>query len=376
MKYSVFYYTLILCFLGACGGVEQQEKLPIRPVRYAKVSQEGSALIQRFSGTSQASKETKLSFRVAGDINSIFVVVGEEVVAGQLVAQLDPTDYNVQYEQALAQLKSAETQIKQARAQLVTSKSNYQRIEKLYENNSLPLSDFDQAKSNFEASESQYEAAIAQVTASRKQVESSVNQLNYTQLKAPFSGIITQVYVEENENVGSGTPIIGISTEGKPEVQVGMPELFITRVRQGQEVDIKFSSFPEEKHKGTVTEVGFSSDGSTTYPVTLLINDPSDKIRPGMAADVVFYFAQEGDTTSQYLIAPVDAIGEDDKGQFVFLLEKKGENYITKKQNIEIGKLMPNGFEVIKGLNDGDLVVTAGLKAILDGMEVKLLKKD
>ncbi|MEO1655306.1 MAG: efflux RND transporter periplasmic adaptor subunit, partial [Bacteroidota bacterium] len=210
MKRYLVIISALSLLLHACGGSEEIQTVAIRPVKYAKIQERGASQTHTFSGTSQSSKETKLSFRVSGIINTLNVKVGQEVRQGQMIARLDPSDYNVMYEQSLAQLKSAETQIKQARAQRVSSKSNFDRIEKLYENNSLPLSDFDQAKTNYEAAESTFESALAQVAASQKQVESAANQLNYTQVNAPFSGIITQVMVEENELVNTGSPIASL----------------------------------------------------------------------------------------------------------------------------------------------------------------------
>ena len=87
------------------------------------------------------------------------------------------------------------------------SKATYQRIEKLYENNSVSISEFEQAKSAYELAQASYQASLAQANASGKQVESAQNQVNYSSLMAPFPGVITMVNVEENELVGSGSPI-------------------------------------------------------------------------------------------------------------------------------------------------------------------------
>lgn len=374
---NILLRVLFLFTMVACGGGKEETQKVLRPVRYGTVMLSGSGQAHTFSGTAQASTETRLSFRVSGTITNVSVKVGQRVQVGQLIAQMDGTDYNVSLGQALAQLKSSQTQISSAKAQLVNARSNFERVELLYQNNSLPLSDYDQAKSSYEAAQSQYEASLASVAAAQKQVESAQNQVSYTSLTAPISGIITQVHVEENELVASGNPVVALSTTGEPEIQLGVPENFISRIRSGQEVEIHFSTLQDGNFKGTVSEVGFSADGATTYPVIIQIAKPSEDIRPGMAATVTFQFGgnTQGEKAS-YLISPVAAIGEDDKGNYVFKLEKTGDNYTAKRASVEIGELLPSGFEITKGLKEGDRVATAGIKTLLDGMQVQLMEDE
>ena len=274
---------------------------------------------------------------------------------------------------SVANLKSVETQIQSAKSQLISSKATYQRIEKLYENNSVSISEFEQAKSALETTQAQHEAALAQVTASQKQVESARNQVSYARLTAPFSGVITMVNVEENEFIGAGSPIAMLNAVSAPEINVGVPEIFITRIKRGQKVGVNFSTLPEVTFDGTVSEVSFSAAGGATYPVIISIDNPTENIRPGMAASVFFHF--DGDQTARSLpVAPIQAIGEGTDGHFVFLLEKNGETYQVRKQDIEIGELLGNGFEVKQGLKAGDLVATAGLNSLLPGMKVQLME--
>lgn len=374
MKFNIIFLLIVSAFLVSCKEKVEEKKVVLRPVRYGKVIKTGSANSQIFSGTAQSSKSSKLSFKVAGTINNLAIKVGDKVRKGQLIARIDAIDYSVQYDQAVAQLKSAETQIKSAETQLVTTKSAYQRVEKLYENNSVPLSEYEQAKASYEAAQSQKAAALAQVTASQKQVEAAGNQVSYARLTAPFSGIITNVMAEENELAGTGTPIATLSAERDPEVIVGMPENFIAQIKKGQHARIEFSTIPNQFFEGTISEVSFSSNTGATYPVIVKIDNPTPAIRPGMAANVEFSFGKK-QTEKTFLVAPVQAIGEGTAGNFAFVLSKGNNGYAVKKQAIEVGDLLATGFEIKNGLQEGDLVATAGLKSLLDGMEVKLLEK-
>ena len=201
-RIPVFLIPLYLLNTG-CGTEAATDNIKqIRPVRYAEIAMSGAPESHTFSGIAQSSKEAPLSFRVPGTITQLPVQIGQKVRRGTLIARVDPIDYSIQFDQSQAQLKSAETQVKSAQSQLASSKSNYERMERLYENNSVPLSEFEQAKTSYEGAQSQYEAALASVSTAQKQAQSAVNQVDYTRLTAPFSGVITAVNAEENEQVG------------------------------------------------------------------------------------------------------------------------------------------------------------------------------
>ncbi|MBT8218465.1 MAG: efflux RND transporter periplasmic adaptor subunit, partial [Bacteroidia bacterium] len=353
---------LIIMIISSCGGKKSNEIAEtIRPVKYGEIKLTGGSATETLSGTAQSSKDVNISFKVGGTINGLFVKIGDVVSFGQRIAQIDPTDYNVQYQQALANLASVETQIKSASTQLVNSKAVYQRVEKLYENNSVSLSEFEQAKSTYELAQSSYTAAEAQAEASKRQVESAKNQLSYSNLTAPFAGVITAVHVEANELVGSGTPVATISATQDPEISVGIPEIYISRIKANQPVRINFSSIAGTTFSGRVYEVGFSSLGGSTYPVTVKIDNPTSDIRPGMVADVQFNFDDQDQTLTPKLIVPIAAVGEDSEGHYVFSLQKEGDHYLAQKVTVEIGPMTSTGFEIRSGMDQGGLVATAGL---------------
>lgn len=373
MKYLIHLITIVFLFT-ACGKKEAPPVVEaIRPVRYEKVISTGLGKNNTFSGSCQSDKEATMSFKVAGKVSSIPVSVGDKIRKGTVIAVMDAVDYSITYDQAIDQLKGAKTKQESAETQRIANKSNYERVEKLYENNSVSVSEYEQAKAAYEVSVSQYEAAISQVSTAKKQVEAAKNQVGYTRLIAPFDGIVSEVHVAENELVGSGNPIATISAEGRPEVKVGIPETIIADIKKGQKVKIQFSTIPNESFAGRVKEVAYSSDNTTTYPVTISLDKPSSKMRPGMAASVTFS-SDSGKPTTAVLVAPAKGIGQGPDGNFAFVLEKSGENYTVKKTNVQIGELLPKGFQIKSGLKEGDMIATAGLKTLLDGLKVKVME--
>jgi RND family efflux transporter MFP subunit len=366
----------LTCLLLLGCAKEQQAVISeiLRPVKYEQVTRSGGKNVYTFSGVAQSDREANLSFRVAGTVRSMHVKLGERVRKGQLIATIDPSDYTIQADQASASEKGAEANLKSAETQLIIAKSNYERIEKLYENNSVPLTEFEQAKSNYEQAQSNFEAAQTQVTSANKQTQSAKNQVAYTRLKAPFNGVITSLIVEANELVGSGSPVAVLSSEKQPEVNVGIPENLISKIKKDQPVTVHFSVLEGEPFKGHVHEVSYAAGSSPTYPAIIRIDNPSDEIRPGMAAAVTFGLGESGDKS--LLLSPVQAIGEDAKGNFTFVLQQgDSTSYVVKRRTVEIGELLPEGFEIKNGLEEGELVATAGLRSLLDGMKVRLMDK-
>lgn len=384
MKIFALFFSALLLICCSKPTVKQETRL--RPVKHITVSTSQVSDNHTFSGTAQAREEANLSFKVAGTVNEINVKVGDLVRTGQTLASLEATDYTVTLKQAKAQeegakasQQSSETQIKSAEANFIASRSSYQRITKLYENNSVSLSEFEQAKANYEAAKASFDAAQAQykaatfnTTASLEQTQSAQNQVSYTLLKAPFSGVISQQLIEENELVGSGTPVVTISSLGKPEVVVGVPEILISSVKEGMLTRVTFSTIQDEVFEAKVVEVGYSPGAGSTYPVTVDLLSTSENIRPGMPANVTFSF-QHSDLSENTIVVPAAAVGEDNEGRFVFLLDQGTEqSVLVKRKSVEIGKMRNDGFEIHKGLQPGDVIASAGLNVLLDGDKVRL----
>ncbi|MDF1696142.1 MAG: efflux RND transporter periplasmic adaptor subunit [Saprospiraceae bacterium] len=376
-------------FLFACSGSEKNANSTqsIRPVKYINVGQSDRIGQHSYTGLAKAQQEANLSFKVGGTINNIPVKVGDLVRKGQVLARLDATDYQVNYDQSVAndqnskaQIGSAEAQLENAKSNLKTARSNYKRFEKLYENNSISISDFEQAKSSFlsadasfKAAEKQVEAAKAGERSSSSMVRSASNQVNYTQLKAPFSGIISRINVEENEVVGQGSPVIEINSVTNPDVEVGVSENAISEIKAQQKVKVQFRTLHDKMFEGVVHEIGYSSNAST-YPVTIRLIESDERIRPGMPASAVFSFDDHHSNASALLVPP-SSVGEDNEGNFVYTLVEEGEHYRCKKKNVKIGELSDNGFEIISGLSNGEKVAAAGLNVLRDDMLVSLYQK-
>lgn len=342
----------------SCGEEEKQQEQLKRPVKYQEVGYLGGEKIRTFSGTAQTDKIIKLSFRNAGIVSQFDIKLGQKVKKGQLLAKLDNVSARLSYEQAVTQVNSAESQVN-------TAKLSLDRIRTLYEKGSASLSDFEAAKNS-------YKTALESYKSSKRGLAIQQEQINYGYVYAPEDGTIATVDVELDENVSAGQLIGTLNSGTDMEITLGIPESVINGVKSGMEVSVDFSSIANEKFQAKVTEVSPAVDANTaTYPVRVTLNNPSDKIKSGMAANVTFDFGDRK-MTNKTLVVPANAVGEDSNGRFVFLIEGEGENAKVKKQQITIGTLTPEGFEIKSGLTVGQKIATAGLQTLLNGQEVKL----
>lgn len=354
--------TLAFALLGALvscsGGGEEQKKPVLRPVRAEPVFATGGARERTFSGAAQAGVEARISFKIGGTVEQVFVKVGDPVNIGDPIAALDETDKRLQLEDAQASLT-------QARAQERNASAEYDRVRGLYENRNASKQDLDAARTTFES-------ASASVESIEKRLELAQRQLGYCRLNAPIAGSIASVEVEVNENVQAGQTICLLTAVSDIEVEVAIPEVLITGLHEGDAVTVEFDALPGREMAGHVSEVGVAATGAaTTFPVTVRLDRTDDDVLSGMAAEVTFTFSNGGG--KDRLIVDTFSVGEDREGRFVWVV-KPGEEEgvgVVERRAVTIGDLADGGIEITSGLTDGEYVVTAGVTKLSDGQRVR-----
>ncbi len=379
MKHFYCPLLIVILCLAFAGCNQDAETLtntdpPVRPARYIVLKSESQDLSRTFSGKAEADKESILSFKVSGTVKSIPVKVGDRVKTNTKLAELDKTDLMVDLESARAGLKTSQADAKSAQTSVYTTQSNYKRVQNLYQYDNVSLNEFEQARGDHETAVAQLQAAKSRINTETAKLKAAQNQLQYTRLIAPFDGIINQIAVEENEEVASGTAIITLSGLGNLAVKVNVSDLYITRIKKGMTCDITFPALPGANFKGTVTEIPYATSDAPTYPVSIGIQDRDDRLRPGMAAQVLFFFGTTAKGTGLHV--PADSVGEEQGENFVFVIKPGKDNQGTvQKRPVSLGGLTEKGFLVQKGLAPGEIVATSGLQLLMDGMAVKLLNE-
>ena len=246
------------------------------------------------------------------------------------------------------------------------AKANFSRVRGLYEHRNASKSDLDIARA-------QSESAAAQVVSAKQRRQAARLQLGYTRLKSPAHCSIASTYVKRNENITAGQPLVKLNCGEQLEVEVAVPEGFIGRVKVGNQARIRFAAISDTEFHGTVWEVGVASnEGSTTFPVTLRLNDANADVRSGMAVDVIFKINH----ASEHIVVPSVAVREEAGLRFVFMLKAGPEQgrYVAQRHPITVGEMVPGGIVIASGLEDGDLIATAGVRRLNDGQIVTLLR--
>lgn len=352
--------VILLAFAGwSCADEVVAPEAVVRPVRIYRVAASDSAQWVAYAGVAKAGIESRLSFRVSGTVEKVPVKVGDRVRRGTVLARLDRTDYELSVEQS-------EASVAQARASLRQAEADYDRTRALYENNNA-------SKAELDAKRAAAESATAQVEAGEKGLDQARQQLAYTRLSSPMAGAVAAVDVEVNENVSAGQALFQLSSDTPPEVEIRVPEVAIAQILAGQQAEVTFDALPGQTVAATVTEVGVSAGGSATFAVTLRIDESGGAIRSGMAAEVRLRVGG-GDAAAGVvaILVPLVAVGEDQNGRFVFVVEDgAGEVATVRRRPVVVGDLDERGLRIESGLAVGEVIATAGVRRLIDGMEVR-----
>lgn len=214
--------------------------------------------------------------------------------------------------------------------------------------------------------------AGAQVRRSEAAFKNAKTQLGYTTVVAPRAGLVTKKYVEEGSIVtagrssfsgtGSGVAIVDIADVSRMFVLVNVDETDIAQIEVGQAVDISVEAYPDELFEGKVTKIApqsITDQNVTTIPVTVEIDMPDQRLKPGMNANCDFITGKVDDV----VMVPSEAVKEGDDGDTVTVL--KGKEQITRK--VEVGLVGRDSIEIKKGLKIGEKVVTAVITPTVPG---------
>jgi RND family efflux transporter MFP subunit len=413
-KWSLLAATMAVLIMAGCRK-SASEPEAIRPVYAIKVGDLKALQGREFPGRAKARHEVDLSFRVSGPLVSLPVDVGSQLKNGDVVAAIDPRDFQTALDSAQGNLSMAREnllamergsrpeEIEQLKASLVQAEANYrqaladhQRSEKLVPSGAASRSDFDATLARRDATAAQVtkakedlniglkgarkedlEAKRAQIKALEAAADNAKNQLDYTVLKAPFAGSVVAKYVDNFQMVQAKQPIIRLLDISKIEVTVQVPESLIGLAPHVKKGICRFDALPGREFVARITKIGSEASQTTrTYPVTVAVDQPEDvRILPGMAATVRVE-PPEGETgTGEHLIVPPSAVFTPENGQagqqsYVWVVDE-GSKTVARRA-VRAGPLTPVGIAVLEGLQPGEWVVTAGVHSLREGQPVRI----
>jgi multidrug efflux system membrane fusion protein len=349
---SVTLLAAALLTLAGCSEEKAETKEVVRPVKVIEIAQANDTRTLNYSGSVRARVEMNLGFRINGKISERLVDIGERVKSADLLARIDPADYELSVQSAQASLDAAERQVE-------TTELARNRAEQLFAKNVSPKSQLEQAQLS-------YDQAVATRDAARSVLDQARNQVSYTDLKSDQNGIVTAINADVGQVVSSGTPVVTVAVDGEKEVLIAIPELDIAQFRPGKTVKASFWSDAALTLQGRVREVAGSADPqSRTFAVRVsLPNDP--KVLLGMTANI----EASADSARQLVSIPLSALGKKDDQPIVWTVDRTAETVHARAVNI--ADFTGDGVRIAEGLKPGDVVVSAGTQFMTEGLKVKL----
>ncbi len=341
--------------VAACG--EEPAEVPeevARPIKIVTFGSEAEGFTLEYSGTVAAAQRSDMGFEVQGRVTEFLVSSGEAVTEGQVLARLDPVDYQAELDKAVANRNAAE--------------ADFRRYQQAFDENAVTEQDLDLAKRNLDVAEAS--------------LRSAQKALSDTELKAPFTGVIAQKLVNDFANVQAKEPVLVLEDDSSLEIDVNIPEQDWARAKPDIPIEersrrarprVVIPAIANRSFPATLKELDTTADPVTrTYQVTFAFAKPDDVIvRPGMTGSVVLTvptdIVTEDLATSQSI--PSAAVRSDDQGNaFVWLV---GDDMRVSKQPVSVGELAGDGIRVVGGLEPGSRIAASGVHNLREGMLVK-----
>ncbi len=341
---------LVAVSLVACSPPPKSEE-PVRAVKLLQVGARNLSFSTSYAGEVKARVESRLGFRVSGKLVTRRVELGQQVRAGQLLAEIDPQDYRLSVDEAKAQLNAAQTNRDLAAA-------DFKRFKELRDKEFISSAELERRDSQFKAAQAQFEQAQAQYAGRG-------NQLSYSKLVADKAGVVTGIDAEVGQVLSAGMPVVRLAQHGQRDVLFAVPEDKVAALRLGEGVEVKlWGSSPAQAAK--IYEIAASADPVTrTFAVRAALSEPQAAL--GSTATVILSNSQPA---SQAITLPTTAIRQEGGKTMVWVLDPA--SMTLRSQNIEVINIQGNDVVVKSGLQAGQQVVAAGVHVLSPGQKVSI----
>lgn len=348
---SLFLTFLPILFIVGCNKaiqVEEPQTLS-RPVKLFTVPSTTSQNMRRFPAEVEANQGSYLSFRVNGELVEFPTLAGQVVKKGQVLAKLDPENF--------------ELQVNDRQARFELAKNQLTRTETL--------------KNKGIASQAELDQALANMQVAKSALDQAQSDLSYTVLRAPFDGSVSKVFIKNFESVVAKQEIMRIETRDLMDVTIQLPEKLVARVdkKTPYSPSVIFDGYPEKSYKLTVKEWDTQADPQTlSYRVVFSLPSPEDfNLLAGMTGNVMIDLNQVLYSGDIKFTIPSTAVFSDDQiNSFVW---RYRDNKLEKVQ-VQLGDIHRAGIEVLSGINPGDQIVSAGVHYLNEDSNVRPLTKE
>ncbi|ENO16553.1 efflux RND transporter periplasmic adaptor subunit [Marinobacter nanhaiticus D15-8W] len=355
---------ILALFIAGCSsstGADSEEEKP-RVVDAATVLPANGSSEITLSGRVKAAEQTELSFEISGKIERLTVDVGDNVEAGETLAVLEDARYQLEYDRAVATEQEAKAALDEARLA-------YNRQNSLREKGYTSQSQLDSAEASLESARSRYESAVA----SRRL---AARDLRLTELKAPFSGSISQRHVEPAERVSPNQAVLDvISDRDGFEVETSVAENLVGHLNAKSLHTITIPALGGEPVPASIKHIGTQPQSSNNYPIILALEEPVGGLRSGMTAQVHLDIAagdmqtlEEGDSAVR---VPLTALVYDTREQAHVL--RLDEDNRLERIELDVLAVSEQIAAVAGALSPGDRIVARGAEFVSEGQKVSVM---
>ena len=325
----------------------------VRPIKFHTIGKADASARREYPGSIRAYQHADMGFEVSGRIIEFFVREGDDVVEGEMLARLDPRDYEAELKASQANLRKAESDLRRSR--------------NIYKEDPGAIS-----KETIDTHKRAVDVSKANLAIAQKAVDD-------TRLRAPFSGRMARRLVEDFQTVQAKEPVLVLQDTSTFEIEVNVPERDVAQapaerknevVQARTDPEIIVSALPHLKFPGWIREWASTADPVTrTFAVRLNFKNPGNlNILPGMTARVQVTVNPE-----RAWSLPIRATLADDNGApFVWKVDPGSKS--VSRAPVELGDLVGNRVRITSGLEEGDLVAISGVNQLRDDMVVRLIE--
>ena len=310
----------------------------------AKVTKQMVEIEHRLDGMVEAVNEATLTAEISGRVAEVMYDVGDVVPAGAVVIRLRGTEQK-------AEVARAEAQVQDAKARVVETSRNYRRIESLYEENAASRQALEQAKALMEVSDAALQVAEATLT-------KAIEQAGYTEIRAPYGGVVTKRHVEQGESVRPGQSLMSGFLPDQLRVGVEVPQRLIHSVRKSGIARVYLPGREDKPIEvGEFSIFPYASSGAGTTRVRLTLPVGVEDLSPGMLVKVSFVLG-----TRPALVIPGQAVVYRSEVIGVYVVHTSG---VISLRRIRTGRKLPDEkLVVLSGLEEGEQVALEPVKAV------------
>ena len=369
MKFKSFALLLGIAALGVAGYVYYSKEDNAKQVHYITEAVSRTTLEKTVlaTGSVRASQRTEVGAQVSGRIINLYVKLGQTVKKGDLIAEIDSSSQSNSLSTAEAQLASYQAQLASAKVALEVAQANYNRLSKLYNQNSASEAEVETAKNTLASAKASVNEAVAQIKQSQISVNNARTNLNYTQILSPMDGVIVSIPVSIGQTVNSAQSsptIVHVADLSKMLISEGD----IAQVQAGQAMSFNTLAEPNYRIQSQIESIDpalttLSDDNSSNkyveqsgnteaiyYYANALVDNSEQRLRIGMTVQGQVDIAKR----ENVLVVPNTALTKRNCENYVQVLEN--QQPIEKK--VEIGLADGQHTEILSGLNEGEKVIT------------------